>query len=211
MKKYLLPKEGHFYKANLHSHSTVSDGRLTPEEMKELYKSLGYSIIAYTDHNRLVGHVDLNDESFLALHGYEMDIQPGHELCVQTGGKADLFHSTACHFCLIALEQDNLSQVPWYTADGQPIPKGDPVLKPEYTPECISETMRQGREHGFFVTYNHPTWSGESYEQYMNYHHMHAMEICNYISVVEGNEEYNPRIFLHPIFTFSQNRAILLN
>ena len=35
MRKYLLPENGNFYKANLHCHSTVSDGTLTPEEMKE--------------------------------------------------------------------------------------------------------------------------------------------------------------------------------
>ena len=53
MKKYLLPESGNFYKANLHCHTTLSDGRLTPEEIKELYKSQGYSIVAYTDHNIL--------------------------------------------------------------------------------------------------------------------------------------------------------------
>ena len=34
MKKYLLPETGQFYKANLHCHTTVSDGRMTPEEVK---------------------------------------------------------------------------------------------------------------------------------------------------------------------------------
>ena len=34
MKKYLLPKEGNFYKANLHCHTTISDGRMTVEETK---------------------------------------------------------------------------------------------------------------------------------------------------------------------------------
>ena len=38
MKKYLLPRTGKFYKANLHCHSTVSDGKLTPAELKEAYK-----------------------------------------------------------------------------------------------------------------------------------------------------------------------------
>ena len=32
------------YKGNLHSHSTLSDGTQTPEELKELYKANGYSI-----------------------------------------------------------------------------------------------------------------------------------------------------------------------
>ena len=37
MRKYLLPNDGSFYKANLHCHSTVSDGVLTPNEIKEKY------------------------------------------------------------------------------------------------------------------------------------------------------------------------------
>ena len=33
MKKYLLPETGNFYKANLHVHTTISDGALSPEEI----------------------------------------------------------------------------------------------------------------------------------------------------------------------------------
>ena len=36
MKKYLVCKDGHYYKANLHTHSTLSDGHLTPEELTML-------------------------------------------------------------------------------------------------------------------------------------------------------------------------------
>ena len=36
MKKYLLPENGNFYKANLHCHSTFSDGKWTPEELNGL-------------------------------------------------------------------------------------------------------------------------------------------------------------------------------
>ena len=35
MKQYLLPKDGRFYKANLHIHSNLSDGTLSPEEIKK--------------------------------------------------------------------------------------------------------------------------------------------------------------------------------
>ena len=35
MKKYLLPKEGKFYKANLHMHTTISDGNMGVLETKE--------------------------------------------------------------------------------------------------------------------------------------------------------------------------------
>ena len=71
MKRYLISPEGQWYKANLHSHSTVSDGELTPAQMKELYMAHGYSIIAFTDHNHFVTHNELSDERFLALNGVE--------------------------------------------------------------------------------------------------------------------------------------------
>ena len=74
MKQYILPKEGNFYKANLHCHSTCSDGKLTVEELKEIYKSNGYSVLAYSDHNVLVDHSDLDDESFLAFTSCEYDV-----------------------------------------------------------------------------------------------------------------------------------------
>lgn len=48
MKKVLLDSTKNYYKANLHCHSTNSDGKLSPEEVKALYKANGYSIVAYT-------------------------------------------------------------------------------------------------------------------------------------------------------------------
>ena len=74
MKKFLLP-ETNSYKANLHSHSTISDGSWTPEQMKEEYKKRGYSIVAYTDHNMIIDpHKDLSDGEFLALRGFGVQI-----------------------------------------------------------------------------------------------------------------------------------------
>ena len=37
MKRWLLPEGLPFFKANLHSHSTVSDGKFTPAELKKAY------------------------------------------------------------------------------------------------------------------------------------------------------------------------------
>ena len=50
MKRWLLPETGNFYKANLHLHTTVSDGVWSPEEAKRRYAERGYSILAFTDH-----------------------------------------------------------------------------------------------------------------------------------------------------------------
>ena len=74
MRNYLLPEKGQFFKANMHCHSVLSDGSYTVEKLKEVYKRYGYSIVAFTDHNVLIDHSDLNDENFMAITGYEMDV-----------------------------------------------------------------------------------------------------------------------------------------
>ena len=200
MKKYLLPENGNFYKANLHCHTTVSDGRLTPEGVKELYKSQGYSVVAYTDHNLLISHNDLTDSEFLALNGVELDVG-GKKI----EGASD--YSKVCHFCLIALEPDNHINPFWhrslYKTPGNVDKNAKYALfddsKPDYmrtyTSECISEIMSGSRELGFFVTYNHPTWSRESYDEYMGYHGMHAVEMFNGSCIAMGYDEYNPRVY----------------
>lgn len=196
MKKYLLTKEGRFYKANLHSHSTVSDGKLTPEEMKAHYKENGYSILAYTDHDVFVAHPELTDEDFLVLHGYEAS--------VDEKAPEGPYFTRECHFCLIALDPDNRKQPCWHRTKFVPrcaeaarsevqFYEDEPDYERVYSPECISEMMQIGRERGFFVTYNHPNWSLESYNDYINYHGMHAMEVCNYGTLEQGYPAYAER------------------
>ena len=52
--RILLDENKNFYKANLHCHSTNSDGRATPEKLKEEYMKRGYSAIAFTDHEHII-------------------------------------------------------------------------------------------------------------------------------------------------------------
>ena len=196
MKKYLLPHSGKFYKANLHCHSTVSDGELTPEELKKIYKEQGYSILAYTDHDVLISHAELADENFLPLNGYEMEINERSD--------RPFDYIRTCHICLIALKPDNLTQVCYHRGDylfSNAVHYRDKVkydhTLPDYvrtyTPECINDIIKTGRENGFFVTYNHPSWSLENYEQYTKYNGMNAMEICNYGCFSSGHLDYNEK------------------
>ena len=100
MKKILLPEENatlNYYKANLHCHSTISDGTKTPEQLKEDYKAHGYSILSITDHEVFIPHSELSDSEFLMLNGYEIEASG-------TGGKT-------CHLCFVALEPDNTEEV----------------------------------------------------------------------------------------------------
>lgn len=42
-----------WYKGNLHTHTTLSDGAHTPDEVIEIYRAKGYDFLALTDHRRL--------------------------------------------------------------------------------------------------------------------------------------------------------------
>ena len=43
-------RKGRFWRGNLHTHSTRSDGRLPPEAVADFYKGAGYDFLALTDH-----------------------------------------------------------------------------------------------------------------------------------------------------------------
>ncbi|GEM_PF-246374 len=73
MKKSTLIEQGNWFRGNLHTHSTISDGEYTPEELKRLYKQNGYSFLAVTDHNTCGIYTDLNDPDFLMIPGLEVD------------------------------------------------------------------------------------------------------------------------------------------
>jgi hypothetical protein len=198
MRKYLLPQGFPFYKANLHCHSTASDGDFTPQELKEAYKAKGYSIIAYTDHELMVPHPELNDDDFLALHGYETEIMSDYPL-----GSSFKFRQT-CHLCLIALEPDN-RQVYWTNVyvtkmlrDKHPelvaTYADTPDTKRNFTGEGISDLMTTARRGGFFVTYNHPYWSLADFSMLSQYSGMHALEIHNTGCETGGFDEYDPAL-----------------
>ena len=198
MKKYLLPENGNFYKANLHCHTTCSDGSRTPEEVKELYKSLGYSIVAYTDHDILLPHDELTDDDFLALHGFEIEINDPNchdNLVIKT-----------CHICFIGLEPENITQPFWHRTgylfgnapkyrDQIKFDENEPDVVREYNGEFITNMMKSAREKGFFVTYNHPMWSLEAYPDYMSYNGMHAFEMFNGGCLAEGYIDNSPRVY----------------
>ena len=199
MKKYLFKNDQNLYKANLHCHTTVSDGEKTPEEIKEIYKKEGYSVIAYTDHDIMVAHPELRDDEFLPLKGFEI------ELDQKVDGK-DWQNSKTCHICFVALDEEK-DTMPfrrdelyiWGNAlgfvDTTKFDDNHPKFTREYGPECVCTMMKLGREAGFFVTYNHPHWSMENYGDYSKYEGMHAMEIYNHDCVVNGFDDYCPQVF----------------
>ena len=75
MKKYLIDPKLSWYKANLHCHTTHSDGYYSPEEIKRIYMERGYSIVAFSDHEVIFDNSFLSDENFVALTAVEYSIK----------------------------------------------------------------------------------------------------------------------------------------
>ncbi len=63
---------GSYHKAQLHTHTSKSDGKLSPEEMVNNYKEKGYSFLAITDHDKITKHHGLDDDRFITITGEEM-------------------------------------------------------------------------------------------------------------------------------------------
>jgi len=177
MKKILYSGNKNIYKANLHNHTTVSDGNLTPEEIKKIYMEKGYSIIAYTDHDELVSQEHLSDDNFLAIASCEVSIsQSSDQGKILGGGKT-------YHLNLYATKSGVTKTPPLPTMDYHDI-------------DAINEYISDRTKEGFLVSYNHPYWSLQTYEDYAPLKGCFAMEIYNHnCEVDEAYYGYAPQVY----------------
>ena len=74
------------YKSNLHTHTTVSDGRYSPQEVIARYQQQGYDVLALTDHGKFNPVETYDACGMTLLHG----IDPGAEI--------PFLCERACHF-----------------------------------------------------------------------------------------------------------------
>ncbi|MCL2571120.1 MAG: CehA/McbA family metallohydrolase [Defluviitaleaceae bacterium] len=165
-----------WYKANLHCHTTVSDGNHTPEEIKQMYMAQGYSIVAFTDHNVFESHSHLNDANFLAINACEININSPMK------SKTDWQRCGVYHFNLYATCPDMTTAPPLPTMD--------------YSDhEAINRYIAERNAEGFLVSYNHPYWSMQTYEEYSKLQGCFAMEIYNHNCEMEGFYGHHPQAY----------------
>ncbi len=187
MKKYLLPPEGRFFKANLHCHSTVSDGRLSPEALRDAYRAHGYSVLAITDHEIMMDHSDLSTDDFLMINGYEAYVKENMD---------DGRYMRTCHLNFIARRPDLKEMVyvdPDYVKYSQKngfrpeeLPRVGELVKRRYNARSINRLMAEAVKAGYLVAYNHPSWSLETVQEYGFYEGMYAMEVYNHGTCVDA-------------------------
>ena len=185
----LLGKRKHTYKANLHCHTTLSDGCLTPEEVKAAYRAKGYSIVAFTDHEHIIDHSYLNDGEFLTIPSCELAIK---EFPEQSSLKN--MDMRVCHLNFYALDPKNC-KTPCYAGEYDHYVNGasrgrfthDGEYTRIYSTGGINDMIRIGREQGFLVSYNHPSWSLENACDHLGYEGLFAVEIYNHSCAVSGH------------------------
>ena len=208
MKKYIISPELNWYRANMHCHTTVSDGNLTPEQVKEEYKKMGYSIVAYTDHEVLVDHSDLNDDEFLAITSSEYSINDS-EACFELpeGAYMDGWRRRrTIHMGVYSKNQHSTFQpaadqdsVAWWKAQGKGLKIECDGYARQYTRESINETVKRLNDGGFLVCLNHPNWSLNDMDDYLNIKGLWSLEILNYATERISGAEYCPYIYDHMV------------
>lgn len=191
----LLSGNVKYYKANLHCHSTVSDGRLSPEEIKREYQKRGYQIVAFTDHNRYVNHSELSDDKFIAVAALETDIDDRPKKEGEGYSLVPTYHLN------------------WY--DTRPDlyqEEKKRLTRPEQRYGDIAYLNRyigEMKKMGFLCCYNHPYWSLQDVDDYKELQGLWGMEIYNHGCEVDGMNGYNPEAYAQmlregrPIFCVS--------
>ena len=179
MKKYLISPELNQYKANMHSHCTLSDGRYEPEFLKDAYKERGYSVFAYSDHGHINDVRYLEDPDFIPLLSAELDVQG------EPGPREDSpFNVKKCfHYNIYARDPEN------YMNDIRNT-RGKSGLK------VIAEAIDEAKDRDLFVSANHPGWSLYDEKDFISLKRLDAIEIGNSITATYGGA----LSFMHDIY-----------
>ena len=152
--------KGRFWRGNLHTHSTRSDGVLSPEEVCRRYKAEGYDFMALTDHfvgaygYPIVDTVPMRDAGFTTILGAEL-----HSGAMANG---ELWHILA-----VGLPADFA-------------PSNSPSFVPVAGQETGAEIAARAVAAGAFVAIAHPQWSGLTLADARTITAAHAVEIYNH-------------------------------
>ena len=184
MRKTMFSESGSWYKGNLHSHTTNSDGRLTSAEAAAFYKNNGYHFLCLSEHDY---YTDLRDqidgETFILLPGVEASVN----LLDETGSyvkKTHHIHGILGNEAMRKAAGDKL------------LKHGERLIPPRFYGEwdglkAAQDMIDTLNARGCFTTYNHPAWSRVEMDEVADLKHVWAVEVYNYGTVVECGEGYD--------------------
>ena len=152
-------------KGALHTHTTRSDGEMTPEQLLAEYKKLQYDFVALTDHRKY------NKENF----GSSLIIVPGMELDVVFAGTRGNGRHVIHSVCLGPADGGDFAQ-------DEHFPSFD-IERPEDFQPTLDEMHRRG----CLTMYCHPRWSHTPVHEYMGLRDNFAMELFNTGTALEND------------------------
>ena len=151
---------GRFWRGNLHTHSTRSDGVLPPEEVCRRYRAEGYDFMALTDHfvgaygYPIVDTVPFRAEGFTTLLGAELH-------------SGEMANGELWHILAVGLPAGFA-------------PSDSPDFRPKPGQESGPEIAARAVAAGAFVAIAHPQWSGLTLADARTITAAHAVEIYNH-------------------------------
>ena len=154
----LLKINGYWHKANLHCHTTLSDGKMTPQQIKDWYRSHGYSIVAYTDHSKYFWHKELKDENFLPIAGVEAAFT-----CLDPNNPPLKYK--LCHMNFWAKDPETAEYIP---------------EEHTYDVGVMNRYIAAMKKRGFLCGVNHPGWSLQSTEEVHGLIGLDTFEVYNH-------------------------------
>jgi hypothetical protein len=157
MKNLPFGRPGRFYRGNLHTHSTNSDGKLAPSEVCKAYQQAGYDFISLSEH-------------FMAYYDFPVSDTRAYR-------NEDFTTLIAAE-----LHQGHLANgEPWHIlAVGIPLDFAQPDEN-----EGAVEIAQRAADTGAFIGIVHPSWYGLTVEDAKLISCAHAVEIYNHGSAVE--------------------------
>ncbi|NTT85774.1 CehA/McbA family metallohydrolase [Tabrizicola sp. SY72] len=151
---------GRFWRGNLHTHSTNSDGILPPQEVCRRYRAEGYDFLALTDHFVGIWNYPISDTTGYRTEGFTTIL--GAELHSGAMANGELWHILA-----VGLPPDFA-------------PSNSPHFVPVPGQETAGEIAARAVAAGAFVAIAHPQWSGLTMEDARSVSAAHAVEVYNH-------------------------------
>lgn len=186
MKEYFGFKNcGNWYKGNLHSHTTISDGMLTPEQNVKLYQDHGYHFLCLSEHDIYTDHrAQFNQDNFIILPGIEASA-----ILYREKGNNERYRIHHLHGILGTEAIQAAAPAGIFTHMQYVPPK---KFFGEWTgAQACQEINDLLLSHGCVTTYNHPIWSRVEEQEFIHTEGLSALEIFNFNTVQESNTGYD--------------------
>ncbi len=147
--------EGRWVKGNTHTHTTCSDGKLSPRQVADWYREAGYDFLFLTDHEEKLAHpqalpdfVGLSADDFLVLPGLEWKLAISNE--------------RVAHLVALGTARTGVWRPTW----------------------SLSDATQFALDEGGVPVIGHPYWSGLTYQDIAHVNNVVAVEVFNTVCQV---------------------------